>query len=295
MRNDYDGLISTQQNTNYCDYTASYNPNITSQRFLEQFCNIRISLKSRENDFFYYVKDKKLKNLLGLNGEVSEYDFDKIINSSLYDLLVYGKTYIEQILYFDKEDRLVKLRFLPVRHRRMFRIFTKLYYSVKKFDGKRIRGHIDSKNLVVLKLKDMNYSKRYFKRIFKKQGKNEQIYNDLMFSNKRNYGFDLVRKRSELKDLKTNKKIYWSQTASNQYISEPYLVYRSMKFDLLQKKFLDYVLEKLNISIRKLGCKYGFEGEIEYKAKTDKYDECFEKLNSGEMNCEEVGKIVFQV
>ena len=46
------------------------------------------------NDCFYHVSDKKSKDLLGLNWEISEYDFDKRINSTLYGLLVYGKTYI---------------------------------------------------------------------------------------------------------------------------------------------------------------------------------------------------------
>lgn len=293
MINDCDELYSTQQSTNYCDYEDTYRPNLTTQRFLEQFCSIRISLSNRGDDCFYYVRDKKLKDLLGLNGGFSEYDFDKIISSTMYGLLVYGKTYIEQILYFDKKDNLVKIRFLPIRYKRMKRIFSKLYYSVKKFDGKYVRGHIDYKNLIVLNLRDMNYSKKHFKRIFRKQDKKERIYNDLMFSGKVKYDFELLRTRSELKDLKITRNVFWCKTPNNQYISEPYLLYRSMKFDLIQKDFLDYILEQINVSIKKLGCKYGFEGKIEYKAKTDKYDECFEKLNSGQMNCEEACNIVF--
>ncbi len=287
-------LRSTQQSTNYMDYNNPYNVNCVAQRFLEHFCYISISLKRKgENSNFYYTESKEINELLQLNYGMSDYDFDSVIRHCIYDLLVYGKAYIERVLYFNNEEKLCKISFVPIRYKKMFKVFNKLYYTIKKFDDSREYGFINCKNLVELSLKDVGYRKKEFRKLFKKMGKNESMYNTLMFDKQRAGDFQLLKSRKNYKTLKINRKTFWTEDAGNEYISEPYLIYRNMQFDLLQKKFLDYVLSRINLSLERTGKEYSFMGKINCRVKTEKYDEYMEKLKGGQMNCEELCKLIF--
>lgn len=287
-------LKSTQQSTDFVDYTKSNTVGLTAQRFLEDFCHLSFSLKpKKESSKFYYTDSKKLKELLQMNYGTFEHDFDKVIHDSIYNLLVYGKVYIETVLYFDKNENLCQLKLIPIRYKKMIRIFNRLYYTVKKYDGSRQYGYIDCKNLIKLTLKDVGYRKRTFSSLFRKMDRNETKYNKLMYDKELSGDFDYVRRRKDYKTLKVNKKTFWTENTGNEYISEPYLVYRSMQFDLLQNKLLDYVLNNINISLETIGKLYGFVGKIEYRAKTEKYNEYFEKFYCGKMNCNELADLIF--
>lgn len=293
-------LRTTQQGSNYVDYNRSYHPGLEARLLTEDFCNcMYLSLRaSREDDSFYYIKDKNLKDLIGFYYETSEHDFDEIICQCIFDLIIHGKAYIEQVLFFDKDNKLAKIQFVPVRAKRHMKIFGTLYYYLKRYDKKWIFGHINCNNLIDLNLKDIGYPKHYFKSIFKKLDKLER--RDLKSKKfdtdkKSGFDFDLFRRKQDLKKLKVLKNLKWSDRGNNQFITEPYLVYREMQFDLLQEQILKYVIKQINESLKQTGDKYGFSGKIQYDSKTKTYATLLEQLRTGEKNCEQVSKVVFSV
>lgn len=287
--------VCTQQSTNFIDYSKGYNPGMTANNFLNEFCNVRANLTRNvyEDSFFYFKNsDKKLSTLLDFFTNSDDYTLGNNIRNIIYDLLVYGKTYAEAILFFDKKNALEKIEIKPIRYKKQITIFNTLYYCVKKFDGTHEFGHIDKQNLLIFNLKDIGFSKSFFKRRMKKLDKLDKNLLDLP-STSPDFNFDIYKKKTELKNLKIMKKIYWTEPLKNIFVSEPYLVYRSMKFHLLQKEFLDYVLDKYNEKLCRLGKEYGFTGKIRYKTKTGNYNLLINELQSGAKNCEQIADLIF--
>lgn len=295
-----DELRSTQQGTNYVDYNRSYHPGLGAHLLTEDFCNsMYLSLRaSREDNSFYRIEDKKLKELIGFYYQTSEYDFDQMMCQCIFDLIIHGKTYIEQVLFFDKDNKLAKIQFVPLRAKRHMKIFGTLYYCLKKYDKQWIFGHVNCNYLIDLNLKDMGYPKRHFKSILKKLDKlkrKDLNSTNLGFDKKSGFDFDLFRKKQDLKMLKVLKELKWNNRGNNQFVTEPYMVYRAMQFDLMQERFLRYVIKQINEALKRTGIKYGFSGKIQYDSKTKTYDTLLEQLQTGEKNCEQVSKVVFSV
>lgn len=288
---------STQQSVNFIDYGKGYHPGMTANNFLTEFCNVVGNLRRSiyEDSFFYFKKsDKKLSTLLGFFTNLDGFDLEQSIRNIIYDLLLYGKTYAEVILFFDEKNTLDEIEIKPIRYKRQIIIFNKLYYCVKKFDGTYEFGHIDKQNLLIFNLKDMGFSKSFFKRRMKKLDKLDKNLLDLP-STSPDFNFDIYKKKTELKNLKIMKKVYWTESLRNKHISEPYLVYRSMKLHLLQKEFLDYVLGKYNEKLNQVGKEHNFTGKIRYKTKTVDYNTLINELQSGEKNCEQIADLIVGV
>lgn len=295
------GIKSSQQSSNYIDYANRKNLSLIGEgwMFLEDLCaSFSISFqKSILDRKFYYVKapDKQLENLLEYDEyNFLRYDFDKILVSNMRDLLIYGKAYVEKVLWYDADNNLVKISFIPIRYKRQIKIGKGLYYKLQRFDGQIEKGMVDKKNLISFNLKDLGYSKNYFRRKIKRLEKLK--FPDTKLSLDKSSGFDflLYVQKQEYKLLKIMRGVNWyGRNGSNQYISEPYLIYRIMKLSLFRSKFLEYLIKGYNNALGELGREYGFSGEIGYESNVDNYELLLKDLKEGKKNCEEVGNHIF--
>ncbi|EDT70228.1 hypothetical protein CJD_A0428 [Clostridium perfringens D str. JGS1721] len=296
-----DDLRYSKQSSNYIDYTKRKEISMYGKgaMFTQDFSfNFSISLrKSRKHKKFYEIKapDEKLEQLLNFNRvHFLKYDLDNILSSNVKDLLLYGRAYVEKVLCYDSDNNLVGISFYPFHYKNQISIGKKLYYRIKKYNGDIESGIVEHKNLIIFKLKDLGYSKRYFKRKIKRLG--ELNLPDFDLYSNQNSGFDLLlyNKRQDYKFLKIMKDVYWNgRNYSNEYVSYPYSLYRVMKFDLIRNKFLEYLLKGYNTALKELGEKYGFSGEIVYESKVEEYDSLINDLKNGKKNCKQVSESIF--
>ncbi|MDC4251225.1 hypothetical protein M3X99_09355 [Clostridium perfringens] len=296
-----DDLRYSKQSSNDIDYTKRKEISMYGKgaMFIQDFSfNFSISLrKPRKHKKFYEIKapDKKLEQLLNFNRvNFLEYDLDAILSSNVKDLLLYGRAYVEKVLCYDSDNNLVGISFYPFHYKNQISIGKKLYYRIKKHNGDIESGIVEHKNLIIFNLRDLGYSKRYFKRKIKQLEELNLSNLDLVLDE--NIGFDLssYNKRQEYKLLKIMKGVYWNgRNYSSEYVSYPYLLYRKMKFDLIRSKFLEYLLKGYNTALKELGEKYGFSGEIVYESKVEGYDLLINDLKNGKKNCKQVSEYIF--
>lgn len=298
--NENEEIRSTQQTSNYCDYSIKGTKyNLEENMFIDDMCaSFSIGFQKQLNDReFYKIKslDKKLKHLL----EFQQYDFlryelDKLLMNNTRDLLLYGTAYVEIIYWFDNEDNLVKISFKPFRFRHQFIYGNKIFYRVKKVEGSIEKGVVNVDNVITFKMKDLGYPKHYLKNKMNKLRKINLPDINLTLDSNSGFDWSIYNQKQEYKLLRVMKNIYWNgRNYSNQYVTEPYQLYRTMKFNLFRKEILDYLLKKYNSILKEIGEKYNFSGEIIYESNLDDYNNLIEDLRSGRKNCKQVSDEIF--
>ena len=296
-------LKSSQQTSNYVDYSTHKKKGYSGYgwMFEEDLCmDFSIVLTKRGKDREFYRVDSetsKLKELLEFSDYgFLEYKLDELLSQNMSDMMYYGKAYVEVIRWYDEENNLLRISFQPFHYKRQFATGKTIYYQLQRQNGEKIRGKIKRKDVIVFSLKDLGYSTLSLRKVLKKLDSIKM--EDYTLALDKDSGFDanVFQQKCEYKLLKVTRKFYWSgRDTSSKSMSEPYMLYRNMKFSLTQKKFLDYLMQGYNKALEDIGKEYGFEGRISYQCKTEGYEEVIEKLRNGEMNCEQVGKVVFGV
>ena len=293
-------LESSQQTSHYIDYSTHKNKGYSGYGWMfeeDLSGNFSIALTKRGEDRGFYkvdAKTSKLEDLLEF-GDYGflEYRLDELLSQNMSDLIYYGKAYVEVIRWYDEEN-LVRISFQPFYYKKQVVIGKSIYYQLRRQNGEKIRGRIKRKDTIVFSLKDLGYSARSLKKIIKRLDK--MTIADYALALDENSGFDanVYQQKCEYKLLRLTSKFYWpTRDSSSKSMSEPYMLYRHMKFSLIQKKFLDYLMQGYNKALEELGKEYGFDGKIVYSCKTEEYEKVIEKLRNGEMNCEQVGKVMF--
>lgn len=74
-----------------------------------------------------------------------------------------------------------------------------------------------------------------------------------------------------------------------------YLVWRESHLLNLRERFLNYILNKVNGSLKSLGKCYEFAGIITANCRNVDFSHDFSKLQSGEINLSQFGDILYEV
>lgn len=293
---------SSQQSSNYFPYPFFEKKRELSMygtMFLQDFCtHFSIVLGKRNGHRNFYSVDPKDSHLNALleydNYMFMEYDFDKLLKSNLSDLVQYGKAYVEVVKLFDEDDKLVGIKLISFRNNFQIRINDKIYYLLRKYDGKLITGKIDVENVITFKVRDLGHTKGFFKRIFRKLRKFDFSFLELSMDSKSGFDFDVYKKKKDFDLLKVGNKLRWiGRKYDNHYINEPYLVYLRMEELKYKEKMLVKLLDMYNKKISEVGEKYGFTGKICFENRTSNYDELYIELESGMKNCEQVSNEIY--
>lgn len=289
--------ISSRQSSHYLSYPffkRKRKISLYEEMFIQDFCMPFSIILRKKNAYRHFYKidgpNNRLMNLLEYdNNMFLEYDLDNLLANNLNDLLNYGKSYVELVKIFDKDNNLVGIELIRFRNNIQVRIGKKIYYVLKKFDGKIVTGKIDADNVISFKLRDIGYSKRYFRRLFRKLRKLDASFFELSMDRKSGFEMDVYEKKQDYELLKLGHNIRWlGRKFDNYYVNEPYLLYIRMEEMKLKEEMLIKLLSKYNKKLAQVGNSYAFLGKIYFDTKTSKYSDLYKDLIMGIKNCEEV-------
>lgn len=295
-------IISSRQSSTYLSYPfleRKRRISLYGDMFLQDFCMyFSIILgKKKVCRRFYKIEgqDNRLMNLLEYDNDMFlEYDLDKLLADNLADLLHYGKSYVELVKVFDKDNNLIGIQLIRFKNNIQVHIGKKIYYVLKKFDGKIVTGAIDSENVISFKLHDIGYSKRYLRQLFRKLHRHDASFLELSMDSKSGFEMDVYKKRQDYKLLKLGHDERWlGRNFDNYYVNEPYLLYIRMEEMKHKEAILNRLLVKYNEKLGQVGKKYGFLGNLCFDTKTSNYSDLYQELIQGTKNCEEVSSEIY--
>lgn len=103
------------------------------------------------------------------------------------------------------------------------------------------------------------------------------------------------QKQLEFQFLNCTRKIFWNgRNYSNQHLSESYLLYRAAYADMLQYRFLDYMLQKLNNGFEPLRQEFGFVGRIITPLPRINYSQHLAEYHDGKINASQLGDVILK-
>lgn len=246
------------------DLTSSYSITLATRTSKDEF----YSFVSPNNESIFKFAQKGHRRFGGN-------ELDRILSQVTRDLVINGESLLvleEEI----KDDSMQSWHFRTLN-----------WESYIKKNGILIIKHgneyatrcekIDSNKVVHFYLCDIGLPKDVFKKVLRRIVRTNivSIIKPEFFYNK-SYDYFQHSKACELEFLNATKHIYWNgRSPSNQYTSEPYLLYKRGKWLQLRLMILDYLISRINDFIKNYGRQYDLSGEIQYHA-------CFskEELNS---------------
>lgn len=223
------------------------------------------------------------------------YDFDKILDSSLYDLILGGKSYLEIVTWKDSEGCIKGISFIPLGAVNAKEHKECVYYKSTLYNGEKVKYKIQKKNLIILDLKEIGFRRNYFRRLLKKMVEID-LPSDSMIENGQKIGFDFLEfnRRNELKLLYINRKTHWlGRNYNNQHLSESYSLYRTAKYKILRLSILDYFFKQFNNALKRFQEECDFKGEIIATFERISYEEHLESLQKGEINTSQFCDIIY--
>lgn len=296
-------IKNSQQSSNYISYPffkRNKKNSIYKDMFMQDFCGNLSFVLGKKNGYscFYNIDevDGQLKALLEYdNYTFLKYDFDSLITHNLYDMLLYGNAYVEVVRLFDESDKLVGIKLIPFRNNIQIHFGNKIYYLLKKSDGKIITGRIDDENVIDFSIREFGYTKRYIKRLFKNLSKFDLLPIELINDSKSGFEFDVYTKNKDYKLLKIGNRTRWiGRKFDNYYLNEPYLLFIRMNELKLKEAMLEKLLCKYNEKFNELGKTYGFTGKIGFERRTTNFNILYEDFMKGKINCKEISDQVYK-
>lgn len=285
--------ISSQKSPNGPYVTFRKDPtSIYQNSFLEDFFRwFSIDLaQDRDNDNFYNIvpSESDLKKVLCFQSyHFLRYDLDKILSQIMYTLIFAGKAFIEIVISTDEEKNIVGISLIPFHPLISIRGFKNSYFLALLKSKKMRLFKIENQKVVSFRLSDLNFSHRYFRKLYRQLKRLDMVsVSDITISPGKT-GFDLIawNDKSEYKLLKTTKKIGWyGRISGNKYMGDAYLLYRSAKFKLFRKKFLDYFLEKINQALQPLCRELNIQGSLVANTIDLDLEKLFQKLSDADLN-----------
>lgn len=273
--------------------------------FIQDFCaSFSIGLASHplERDRNFYTVEPSydsLKNLLCFEDfTFLEYNMDKLLTGAMEDLISYGKAYFEIVSWRDTEGKVKGISFAPIKPLAEFKGRDKTLFASVLYDKSLKWYCIENRNLIVLQLKDLGFSRFSLQRLLKKISKYDLTNVSDMSLNPGKTGFDFSEyiRKSEFNLLKTTKRVYWyGRNGDNQYLSESYLLYRAARFKMLRKNFLSYMIRQINTGLQYHKMEAGFCGKLVVNCEDVDYMNEFKKLWAGEINTSQLSEQVFRM
>lgn len=298
--------ISSQKSPGvYCIQAGGDVKGTNQHMFVEDFCRSpSISLDPHpfeQNRDFYHIEphNDTLRKLLCFNKfSFLEHDLDKLLSRILHKLIFSGIAYVEIVNQRDKNGIVKGISFVPISPIVKIKGREQTLFVSVSFDKKLKIYCIGNDNLVVLRLKDLGFSRFEFRRLMRRLKKLDltDVSDFSLDSKKLGFDFNQYIHKTEFNLLKVTKQVYWyGRNGNNQHLSESYLLYRVAKFKMLQKSFLDYMLKKINSGLEIHKAEFGFNGKIVADCDSVDYMKEFERLWAGEINTSQLSKQVFRV
>ncbi|MEH2938469.1 hypothetical protein [Lawsonibacter sp. JLR.KK007] len=276
-----------------------------SYMFLEDFCSsFSIALAprplSRGQDFYRISPSGDLlKSLLCFeDDQFLKYDMDKLLTDITQALISFGKAYLEIITWRDAEGIIKGISFALVKPVGVLKGINRTLFVSIQFDKKFKLYHIENRNLIILRLKDLGYSRHSFRNFLRKINKCDftNVSEMSLYPQKTGFNFSRYKSKSEFALLKATKSVYWyGRDGKNQYMGESYLLYRAARFTMLRKKFLIYIIQQINKGLQNHKQEIGFNGELAIDCEEIDYMKEFERLWTGEINTTQLSKLVFRI
>lgn len=276
-----------------------------SHMFLEDFCaSFSIDLASHSQDRgqdFYKINPPEdlLRDLLLFEDyQFLEYNMDKLLTHIMQDLICFGKAYLEIVTWKDTEGMIQGISFALIKPAVVLKGTNSTLFVSIQFNKELKLYHIENKNLIVLRIKDLGYSRYSLRKLLRKINKYDfaNVGNMSLYPQKTGFDFKEYIRKNEFALLKATRNVYWyGRNARNQYMSESYLLYRAAKFKMLRKEFLNYIIRQMNMGLQNYKNEFGFNGEIIVDCADFDYMKEFERLWSGEINTSQLSKLVFKI
>lgn len=176
-------------------------------------------------------------------------------------------------------------------------LWENIFFNVKTPDG-RFGFRLNKQAVVAFSLKDIGFNRRFFLRLIRRLSRIDLLgYTDLTLNQnlERIYSFTEHQKQMDYLLLKYTRKVFWhGRKHSNQHLSESYLLYRQAYYAMLQYKFLDYILQRINDGLEPLRKEFGFEGKITTSLPRIDYKKYLEEYYAGIINASQLGDIIFK-
>ena len=265
--------------------------------FMEDFCShFAIGLSTHDHYNFFRANEATLRSLLQYDDyDFLRYDLDNQLSSVMWELLLCGKSYLEVVTKETTDGTLCGISFIPLRVQRALRCGKNYYFKSFEYDDSVVSFKIPISNVIVFDLKDMGFGRKYFVRLLRRMRKTDP---DLSLITQKPSGTSYLERenKNQKQRLKINKRIHWNErNYQNEHISEAYFLYRAVEYKMLRLRFLNYLIGKYNKAVGKIGETSGFGGAIEIAEEIPDYNECLEKLQSGEYCFEQASKIIFAI
>ena len=305
MRQIHNELISSQQTPRaYLHHDYKYKRGMHSHMFVEDFCrSFSIKLAPIEqHDEFYDVSpaDDLLKKLLTFDDySFFRYSFDKLLDTLMYHLILNGTAYLEIVKWVDSKGTLQGIELVPIcvskgiKAKKVYRFFTKTPDRQS-----RIMFKVNNQSVVSFYLKDLGFKKTYFRQLLNKFSRFDTLGTTNLALDKSLegiYNFTEHQKQLEFQFLNCTRKIFWNgRNYSNQHLSESYLLYRAAYADMLQYRFLDYMLQKLNNGFEPLRQEFGFVGRIITPLPRINYSQHLAEYHDGKINASQLGDVILK-
>ena len=270
--------------------------------FLEDFLlPFSIDLaQDRDNDNFYNIvpNESDLKKVLCFQDyHFLRFDLDKILSQIMYTLIFAGKAFVEIVISTDEEKNLVGISLVPFHPIISIRGFKNTYFVALLKNKKTKLFKIEKQKLVSFRLSDLNYSHRYFRKLYRQLKRLDilSVSDVTMSPGKTGFDFIVWNDKSEYKLLKITKKIGWyGRISGNKYMGDAYLLYRSAKFKLCRKQFLDYFLKKINQALQPICRELNIQGHLVANTIDLDLDDIFQKLASAKLDYSQLRDIIWR-
>ena len=254
------------------------------------------------NDVFYTISDKDRlleKYLCYENYHYMRYDFEKILTSSLYDLIFFGRAYLEFILLKDDKGDLNGIEFLPIKAKRLLNCFKVSWFAGKNYEKKLSIFHVPNKHIISYDLKELGYKRKHFKKRFRKLKKlditaatNLTLSPDM----KKHFDFSVYANKKDRDKITVFSDVGWiGRDFENKNVSESYLLYQRAKYLNFKWKMLQYLLRGINNCVENFESILKTSASITVTAKEQDYLALFEKYFNEEITADELSNELIKV
>lgn len=247
---------------------------------------------------FYHIDDI-LKDLLRFDNCYDlDYELDRLLSTITYQLLLNGKAYIEVVLIKDSCGVIKGIRLLPINAKQQIKFSGKLFFKSVDYNKKLIRFNVDNDWIIVFDLKDLGFHRNFFRKLVNHLSAFDVTDSaDLLLDPELEgkYNYQKHRNYLDYHLIKDTKSIYWvGRKYSNQYLSESYLLYRTIKYKSLRNDFLQYILSKINGRLSLISKDGAFSGGITADVNLSVYENSFCSYSEGTINASQLGDIVIK-
>jgi hypothetical protein len=277
---------------------------IYTHRFINDLASgysFTLSKKGENRDFFTFEPNEcKIKELLkGHYHYYSSYDIEQIVSRIAYSLMAYGKAYfyIHPEYSIKKADDGTTTQILSSFEIGEIMGFIKkkskeeIVFCRKGFSFEVEEIQMSKKQLVIMDIRELGFSKKYFPSVLKKLSKCDITAKstDMITNHSDVYDFMYHSESKKLAELRATRKIGWSFGTDK--LSNSYIMYKKIQEDELRLRFLEYIVKKINDGLHEfLG---DDSGELVAHIKRKEYRQLWNDYTEGKITGTELTALLF--